>query len=84
MLGVTSTSAPGLLTSANPDIQRLLGVSGELGKSLGLDNRWAYNIVTQVGNYGEAYDRSIAPLGLARGPNALTSKGGLQFSPLMR
>ncbi len=81
---VTSASAEGQLTSADPDIKRLLGIDGDLGKSLGLDNRWAYNVITQVGNYGEMYDRDIAPLGLARGQNALTTKGGLQSAPLMR
>jgi general L-amino acid transport system substrate-binding protein len=82
--GVTSTSAEGQLTTGNADVKRMLGVSGDLGQSLGLDNRWAYNIITQVGNYGEIYDRNIGPLGLARGQNALTSKGGLQSSPLLR
>ena len=83
-LAVTSATAEGQLASANPDIKRLLGVGGDLGKSLGLDNRWVLDIVKQVGNYGEVYDRHITPLGLARGPNALTSKGGFQFAPLMR
>ncbi len=83
-LSVTSTTAESQLASANPDVQRLLGVSGDLGKSLGLNNRWALDVVKQVGNYGEIYDRNIAPLGLARGPNALTTKGGFQFAPLMR
>ncbi|HWK47000.1 MAG TPA: amino acid ABC transporter substrate-binding protein [Stellaceae bacterium] len=82
--GVTSVSVESQLTSTSPDIKRLLGVEGDLGKSLGLDNRWAYNVIAQVGNYGEMYDRDILPLGLARGPNALVTKGGLQFSPLMR
>jgi general L-amino acid transport system substrate-binding protein len=82
--GVTSISAEGQLTSGNADAKRLLGVNGDLGKSLGLDNRWAYNIITQVGNYGEMYDRDIGVMGLARGQNALTTKGGLQSAPLLR
>jgi general L-amino acid transport system substrate-binding protein len=82
--GVTSMSAESQLTAGNADAKRLLGVSGDVGKSLGLDNRWAYNVITQVGNYGEMYDRDIGPMGLARGQNALTSKGGLQSSPLLR
>jgi general L-amino acid transport system substrate-binding protein len=82
--GVTSASADSQLTSANPDIKRLLGVEGDLGKSMGLDNRWAYYAVKQVGNYGEMYDRSITPMGLARGQNKLWTQGGLQFAPPLR
>jgi general L-amino acid transport system substrate-binding protein len=82
--GVTSTSLQSQPTSTNPDIRRLLGIDGGLGKSLGLDDRWAYNVIAQVGNYGEMYQRNIAPLGLTRGPNALTTAGGLQYAPLLR
>jgi general L-amino acid transport system substrate-binding protein len=83
-LGVSSGSVDGQLTSTTPDIKRLLGVEGDLGKSLGLDNRWAYNAVKQVGNYGEMYDRDITPMGLARGKNMLWTQGGLQFAPPLR
>jgi general L-amino acid transport system substrate-binding protein len=82
--GVTSANADSQLASANPDIKRLLGVEGDLGKSMGLDNRWAYYAVKQVGNYGEMYDRNITPMGLARGQNMLWTKGGLQFAPPLR
>ena len=82
--GVTSANAEAQLTSTNPDIKRLLGVEGDLGKSMSLDNRWAYNAVKQVGNYGEMYDRSITPMGLARGQNKLWTQGGLQFAPPLR
>ena len=82
--GVTSANADANLTSTNPDIKRLLGVEGDLGKSMGLDNRWAYYAVKQVGNYGEMYDRNITPMGLARGQNMLWTKGGLQFAPPLR
>jgi general L-amino acid transport system substrate-binding protein len=82
--GVTSASAATQVTSGNSDIKRLLGAEGDLGKSLGLDNRWAYNIITQVGNYGEMYDRDIGPMGLPRGRHALTESGGMQYAPLMR
>lgn len=83
-LEVGQGNVDGFATTANPDIRRLLGVEGDLGKALGLDNRWAYNAVKQVGNYGDMYDRSITPEGLARGPNALWTKGGLQFAPPLR
>lgn len=83
-MAVTSISVQGQLTSTNPDIKRLLGVDGGLGKSLGLDDRWGYNVIAQVGNYGEMYERDIAPLGLPRGRNALVSEGGQQAAPLLR
>jgi general L-amino acid transport system substrate-binding protein len=82
--GLTSASVQSQLASTNPDIRRLLGVDAGLGKSLGLDDRWAYNVIAQVGNYGEMYQRDIAPLGLPRGRNALAADGGLQSAPLLR
>ena len=82
--GVSSANAEAMLGSTKPDIKRLLGVDGDLGKTMGLDNRWAYDAVKQVGNYGEMYERSITPMGLARGQNALWTQGGLQFAPPLR
>jgi len=73
--------------SKNPEIQRLLGVTGHFGKMLGLDNKWAYNIITQVGNYGESFERNLGvntPLGIKRGINALWNKGGILYSPPFR
>ncbi|HYQ92497.1 MAG TPA: amino acid ABC transporter substrate-binding protein, partial [Candidatus Competibacteraceae bacterium] len=73
--------------STNPDVKRCLGVEGDMGKNLGLSNEWAYNIVKQVGNYGEIFERNIgqdSPLKIARGLNALWSKGGLQYAPPIR
>ena len=67
-----------------PDIRRLLGLEGELGKALGVDQKWAYNIVKQVGNFGEIWDRNITPMGVPRGINNLWNKGGMQYSPPMR
>ena len=83
-LGVGQANVDGFAATANPDIKRMLGQEGNLGQALGLDGRWAYNVVKQVGNYGDMYDRSITPEGLARGPNALWTKGGLQFAPPLR
>lgn len=81
--GVTSASVQGQFASTNPDIRRLLGADAGLGKSLGLDDRWGYNVITEVGNYGETYQRNIAPLGLPRRRNALATEGGLQSAPLL-
>jgi len=69
-------------TSTNPTVKRLLNVEGDLGKNLGLGGDWAYNIVKQVGNYGESYERHVGPntpLKLARGVNNLWSNGGLMY-----
>ncbi len=74
-------------SSQNPEIRRLLGVEGEMGKMTGLPNEWAYNIIKQVGNYGESFERNVGlktPLGLARGLNELWSKGGLMYAPPIR
>jgi general L-amino acid transport system substrate-binding protein len=51
---------------------------------MGLDNKWAANIIRQVGDYGEIYDRNVTPMGLARGKNELWTKGGLQYAPQLR
>ena len=82
--GVTSKTVDGDMTSTKPDVRRLLGLEGDLGKSMGLDNKFAYNIVKQVGNFGEIWDRNITVLGVPRGINNLWTKGGLQYAPPMR
>ncbi len=83
-LGVTQANVDSQMTSTKPDVRRLLGLEGDMGKALGLDNKWAYNVVKQVGNYGEIWDRNITVLGVPRGINALWSKGGIQYAPPLR
>ena len=86
-LGVTKANAGDMLKSANPDIRRLLGVEGEYGKGMGLANDWAFQIISQTGNYAETYERNVgkdSKLGIARGLNNLWSKGGLQYAPPIR
>ena len=82
--GVTSKNVDEMLKSNNPDIRRLLGNEGDLGKALGVDNKWAVNIIKSVGNYAEVWDRTVAPLGIPRGINNLWSKGGLHYPPPIR
>jgi general L-amino acid transport system substrate-binding protein len=86
--GITTANVDQMLAeSQNPDIQRFLGKVDELGKGLGLPNDFAYQIVKQVGNYGESFERNVGastPLEIARGVNALWSKGGLMYSPPFR
>jgi general L-amino acid transport system substrate-binding protein len=82
--GVTSKNIDEMLKSTNPDIRRLLGNEGDLGKAMGVDNKFAVNIVKGVGNYGEMWDRTVAPLGIPRGINNLWNKGGLHYPPPIR
>jgi general L-amino acid transport system substrate-binding protein len=83
-LGITAANVEEMLKSDNPNVRRLLGVEGDLGKALGVDNKWAFNLVKQVGNFGEMWDRNITPMGVPRGINNLWTKGGLQYPPPIR
>jgi general L-amino acid transport system substrate-binding protein len=82
--GITTANVDTFMTSTDPDIRRLLGVEGDMGKALGLDNKWAYNVIKSVGNFGEMWDRNITPMGVPRGINNIWSKGGLQYAPPIR
>jgi len=79
---ITQANVDGELKSNDPLVQRLLGVKAGNGKALGLDEKWAYTIIKQVGNYGESFERNVgmgSPLKLQRGINALWTKGGLMY-----
>jgi general L-amino acid transport system substrate-binding protein len=93
--GITSDNVEEMTTDENPDVVRFLGqpVEAEEGDAapfdpeLGLDVDFVVNVVSQVGNYGEIFDRNVgegSPLGLERGLNALWSEGGLQYAPPYR
>ncbi len=84
---MTSENIDSFKNSKNPVIKRFLGLSKGNGKSLGLSEDWAYQIVKQVGNYAEVFERNMgmkSPLKLERGLNALWKNGGLMYSPPMR
>ena len=83
-LGLTSKNIERQAKSANPVIQRFVGATGEFGKMLGLDPRWARNIIEQVGNYGESFERNLTPLGVDRGINKLWNQGGIMYAPPLR
>jgi general L-amino acid transport system substrate-binding protein len=83
-LGLTSKNIDEHAKNANPVIQRFTGDTGEFGKMLGLDKRWARNIIKQVGNYGESFERHLTPLGVERGINKLWNQGGLMYAPPLR
>ena len=86
-LGVTSANVAQMKTSADPGIRALLGTGVAQGAGWGLSADWAYNVIRQVGNYGEVFERNLgagSPLRMERGPNRLWTDGGLQFAPPMR
>ena len=81
-LGVNKNNVDDQKNSTNPEIRRLLGLEGQFGEGMGLTNDWAYRIIKAVGNYGEVFERNVgqgSPLKIARGLNALWTKGGLQY-----
>jgi general L-amino acid transport system substrate-binding protein len=86
-LNVTKANVDEQMKSDNPEIKRLLGTEDNFGERLGLTKDWAYRIVKLVGNYGEVFDRNVgqgSPLRIARGLNALWTKGGIQYAPPVR
>ena len=85
--GINSQNVDKMLKSDNPEIQRFLGVTPGMGKALGLDENWAYNIIKQVGNYAEIFERNVGPntqLQLERGLNALWNQGGIMYAAPVR
>lgn len=86
-MGITSKNVSKMRKSDNPAVKRLLGKEGNFGEELGLSNDWAYKIISQVGNYGESYEKHLGektPLKLARGANALWNKGGILYAAPIR
>lgn len=85
--GITSANLEDMKASEDPNIRRLLGVEGEMGAKLGLDNEFLVHAIQATGNYGEMYDRSLGPdtpYNLPRGLNALYTKGGILYAPPFR
>ncbi len=78
--GITSENVDEFLESEDPNIQRFLGVDGNLGELLGLEPDWAYTVISSVGNYGEIFERHLTPLGVSRGLNRPYTEGGLQYA----
>ncbi len=86
-LGVTSANVDEMKNGDNPSIKRLLGTEGEFGGAIGISNEWAYNVIKEVGNYAETFNRNVGPdtpLAISRGVNALWSNGGLQYGAPVR
>lgn len=86
-LGLTSENIVGMKKSKDPRILSFIGKEGAKGISLGLKNDWAFQIIKQVGNYGESYEKNIgqgSALQGDRGLNTLWKKGGLLYAPPLR
>jgi general L-amino acid transport system substrate-binding protein len=89
-LGINSTNVDKMLAeSKSPVVKRLLGTEGDLNSGLGLPKEWAYNVIKNVGNYGEIYERNVGTdsvLGLDRKGtlNELWTNGGLMYSKSFR
>lgn len=83
-MGITKANAKEMKDSKDPAIERMMGGQGE---KLGLDDAWSYNIISQVGNYGEIFETNVgsgSPLKIERGLNALWNKGGIMYAPPVR
>ncbi|HEY4250141.1 MAG TPA: amino acid ABC transporter substrate-binding protein [Roseomonas sp.] len=86
-LGINRGNVEEARRSPDPSIQRMLGVAPGFGAALGLPEDWAFQIIRQVGNYGETFDRNLgtgSPIGLARGLNDLWTRGGLMYALPLR
>jgi len=85
--GITSGNIDKLKADPpTPEIARLVGVEGNMGELLGLGPDWSYNAIKQVGNYGEIYERTVAPIGIPRAGsvNDLWTRGGILYAPPIR
>jgi general L-amino acid transport system substrate-binding protein len=85
--GITMYNVDLMLTSKNKEVKRILGVEGYIGPMLGLGMKFGYNIIKQVGNYGESFERNVGPntpLALERGLNNLWKNGGVMYVPPIR
>ncbi|MFG6176491.1 amino acid ABC transporter substrate-binding protein [Halomonas sp. THAF12] len=87
-LGVNSDNVDDMQQNPpNPQVARLLGDDGNYGEQMGLENDWAYDIIAQVGNYGEVFSATVgeeSPLAIGRGMNALWNEGGILYAPPIR
>lgn len=86
-LGVSQENVDEQRESEDPDVMRLLGKDGNFGEAMGIEADWAYQIVKQVGNYADMYDRNVgaeSEFNIARGLNGLWNDGGIQYAPPIR
>jgi general L-amino acid transport system substrate-binding protein len=82
--GINSSNVDDMM-SLDGEVSRLLGATeDELQTKMGLPADAFYQVIKQVGNYAEVYDRHLTPLGLERGLNALYGDGGILYAPPAR
>jgi general L-amino acid transport system substrate-binding protein len=85
--GITMYNVDMMLTAKSKEVKRILGVEGYIGPMLGVGMKFGYNIIKQVGNYGESFERNVGPntpLALERGLNNLWKNGGVMYVPPIR
>lgn len=83
--GITQANVDEVARTATlPEVRRMLGLEGDMGKALGVDNKWAHNAIKAVGNFAELWERNVTPYGVPRGINALWNAGGLHYAPPLR
>ena len=86
-MGLTSDNIEEKKADTNPNVARLVGADGNYGEAMGLPADWAYQVIKQVGNYGQMFERNVctgSALGIERGLNALWTDGGVQYAPPVR
>ena len=82
--GITSSNIDDMI-NVDGEAGRLFGATeDELQTKMGIPADAFYQVIKQVGNYAEVYDRHLTPLGLERGYNALHNNGGLLYPPPAR
>lgn len=86
-LGITTQNIDEMKISNTLVVKRFFGLEGNRGKGVGLKNDWTAEIIRQVGNYGEVFERNLgsgSALNIDRGLNKLWKNGGLQYGPPLR
>ena len=87
-LGITSANVDDLVANPpNPSaLLELVGAEGDTGEKLGLIQDWSYQVIKQVGNYGEIYEATVEPIGIPRAGsvNDLWTRGGILYAPPVR
>ncbi|MBD8513996.1 amino acid ABC transporter substrate-binding protein [Photobacterium sp. WH24] len=85
--GINQSNVDAKLKSTDPNVRRILGLDGPKGAGLSLADDWSYQVIKQVGNYGDSFERNVgagSPLKIARGLNALWKDGGIMYAPPVR
>ena len=85
--GINMENADDFLGTDDPNIRKLMGDEGEFGAKIGLPNDWAYQVIKQVGNYADIYNRNLGPdtvFNLPRGLNSGYWDGGILYAPPIR